>query len=50
MAMDKKRSVCNRLAAEGLATPERCHVVWSLGLVAVDNAENVEAVVEYVNG
>jgi hypothetical protein len=50
MSMDKKRSVCNGLATEGLATPERCHVVGSLGLVAVNNAENVEAVIEYVNG
>jgi hypothetical protein len=49
MAMDKKRRVGNGLATEGLATPKRCHVVGSLGLVAVNNAENVKAVVEYVN-
>jgi hypothetical protein len=48
--MYQKRSVGNSSPAETLATPERCHVVWTLSLVAVNDSENVEAVVEYVNG
>jgi hypothetical protein len=48
--MYQRGSVCDWLSAEGHATPERSHVIRTLGLVAVNNAENVEAVIEDVNG
>jgi hypothetical protein len=50
MTVYQKRTIGNSASAETLTTPERRHVVGSLGLVAVDYAENVEAVVENVNG
>jgi hypothetical protein len=49
VAVHEHRSVSDRLAAECLPSPPSSHVVWSTCLMPVHYAEDVEAIVEYVN-